>query len=356
MSLESEKKSQKMFSNKLVHVSFILSIIVIYIHANNLKYYGLEMNVNNLAYWIEKFLGSGIGESVVPLFFIISGFLFFKNIDLNEKCYLKYIIFKQLKRSKTIVIPYLFWNSFGTMFYLLIPKIPVISSFFNYNEVNINLFNILEGIVLFKYYFPLWYLGYLIILVILTPIFAILIKNKNIAVFSVVILGIIYLSGNNFFFLSVSSIFFFLLGSVLAIHFPSIFVDAKKRKIVNICIVFFLVLSFLKVITINVLVNRILYLILPIILWFAFDLFLINKEPFNFEKQSFFIYCSHIIIVTSVNKILLKVGNLLELNEIWIVLSYIIAPVITLFIIYIIYIIMKNNFSMFYKFICGNRG
>jgi fucose 4-O-acetylase-like acetyltransferase len=71
-----------------------------------------------------------LGGIAVPLFFFISGFLFFLNIEnFNLQSYGN----KLQTRGKTLLIPYLFWNLFAIAIYSLITAIPASKAFVNHD-------------------------------------------------------------------------------------------------------------------------------------------------------------------------------------------------------------------------------
>ena len=140
------KKQYSYFENKIIMSSFLLSIFVIYIHANCLKDYGLQNNTSSIAYWIVKIITTGIGGIAVPLFFVISGYLYFRNIDFSIDIKSQ-IRRKQKSRVKSIIIPYLIWNTFGMLFYMIIPRISIVNSIMNGSYVEINFMNIIRGIL-----------------------------------------------------------------------------------------------------------------------------------------------------------------------------------------------------------------
>lgn len=72
------KKISKEFSNKAIFISFIMPILVIYIHANNLAYYNLTSNESEIANIVVKIVGTIFAGNAVPYFFIMSGFWFFR--------------------------------------------------------------------------------------------------------------------------------------------------------------------------------------------------------------------------------------------------------------------------------------
>ena len=75
-----EKISQEQLSRKITFLSFILSVGIVYIHAYNVNVYNLSGS-GKAAFLIERFetVSLNLLGSVVPFFFMISGFLFFRN-------------------------------------------------------------------------------------------------------------------------------------------------------------------------------------------------------------------------------------------------------------------------------------
>jgi surface polysaccharide O-acyltransferase-like enzyme len=53
-----------------------MSFLVIYIHANNLKYYDFNDFTDSKAYFIMHLIADGIVGIAVPFFFIMSGYWF----------------------------------------------------------------------------------------------------------------------------------------------------------------------------------------------------------------------------------------------------------------------------------------
>ena len=67
-------KETDYFSKKATIVSFIMSIFVIYIHANNLSYYGIVANGRTIPNIVVNLWGGVIGGIAVPFFFIMSAY------------------------------------------------------------------------------------------------------------------------------------------------------------------------------------------------------------------------------------------------------------------------------------------
>lgn len=113
--------SHKLSSNESKAINtlrFICIISVVMIHSNVYKYTPTELLPT-----IKIIHNIFIGIPNLELLFILSGFLFFYNIDIKEnfgETYLK----KIKKRIKGLLIPYLIWNTVGLVFDLYIKPSP----------------------------------------------------------------------------------------------------------------------------------------------------------------------------------------------------------------------------------------
>ena len=141
--------------NKITIFTFIMSVLVILIHSIN-------VNENDgLSYIFQSFLTKNCFTFAVPSFFIISGFLFFNNVES-----LKNVFDKIHKRVSSLVIPYLLFN---TLYYLLNVLIKKDVSF-SFSELYIVAIN-------YKYNPVFWYMLQLIIIILLTPILYMVLDN-----------------------------------------------------------------------------------------------------------------------------------------------------------------------------------
>lgn len=97
--------------------------------------------------------------------------------------------------------------------------------------------------------------------------------------------------------------------------------------------------------------NRLLEIISIICIWIMLDFFRKEKEPKWWARISFFIYCTHSMILESVEKVFLII---LGKNMFGAVLDFFIAPAITLgIIVFGAYIIKKV--PKLWKILNGNR-
>ena len=103
---------EKLQSQVISFLRFPLIVAVVFIHSipEDVVFNGLSAIVNyNLSIYegVRYFVSEVVARIAVPIFFFISGFLYFRKVDcFNIGIYLQ----KLNKRWKSLLIPYLFWN------------------------------------------------------------------------------------------------------------------------------------------------------------------------------------------------------------------------------------------------------
>lgn len=175
----------KLTNEKIIGISemkFMLILGVVLIHCNVIDAYSPANYQDNLGIRICSFFSSIVCSVCVPCFFIISGFLFFKNVDIfTYKLYIK----KIKSRFKTLVIPYIFWCAL-CCFLLYIKHRYFHMSGLNIflDDGNINWVNFVKGFLIIDeadklpYAFAFWFIRNLIVLIFLSPIVWIIAKKR----------------------------------------------------------------------------------------------------------------------------------------------------------------------------------
>lgn len=106
-------------SQKIKLLSLISIILVLYIHSG-FHDYPNEIQGMPFNFKLQDFISGKIGRCAVPLFYAISGYLFFLN--LNNK---NILWAKIKKRIMTLVVPYIIAALFFPCFYIIVSLIPV---------------------------------------------------------------------------------------------------------------------------------------------------------------------------------------------------------------------------------------
>ncbi|NFO15164.1 hypothetical protein FDB34_13350, partial [Clostridium botulinum] len=71
----------KNFSYKIVYINYILAILIVFLHSNNVHMFKNEMIGSEFLIFIENTI-STLARIAVPLFFLISAYLFYKKFTI----------------------------------------------------------------------------------------------------------------------------------------------------------------------------------------------------------------------------------------------------------------------------------
>lgn len=164
----------KYLSDKIRVLSFVAIILVLYIHSSFHEYpHEIEGMTFNML--LQEFISGKIGRCAVPLFFAISGYLFF----LHTEAGIEAIWQKMRKRVKTLFVPYLIACLFLPLFYVIMEMVPGTGRFINSENFSDNLQLPLVELIYYLYFdsgsgspcaFHLWFLRDLIIIVAISPL------------------------------------------------------------------------------------------------------------------------------------------------------------------------------------------
>ena len=194
---------------------FPMIVLVTYAHSYGKVTEGFSLVVSewNTYEFLKLLVSQTLVKVAVPVFFIMSGYLFFANV---EKWSINVYKTKILRRMKTLLIPYLIWNL------LMAVKMKTFSW---------NIFGVFwcpagiqtdwfgqEQWMTAPANMPLWFLRDLIIVSLFTPIIYIIVRKLG--SWLIVILTILYLSGICAFIpgLSAYAVYFFTLGAFFSIR------------------------------------------------------------------------------------------------------------------------------------------
>lgn len=194
---------------------FPMIVLVTYAHSYGhvAENFSLLSSDRNTYEFLKLLISQTLVKVAVPVFFIISGYLFFSNVKEWDLTVYKE---KMLRRVKTLLIPYLIWNL------LMAVKLKTFSwsMFWIYWKpagVQIDWFGN-EQLMTAPANMPLWFLRDLIIVSLLTPI--IYISIRRLGYWLLGLLMICYLSGICAFIpgLSAYAVYFFTFGAFLSIR------------------------------------------------------------------------------------------------------------------------------------------
>lgn len=137
--------SEKVY-NRLNSIAAICTIFVVYIHSDNTTQYELNGKIGDIAKFIEGIIAPSIINVAVPIFFLVSGLLFFRDYNWNK------VLSKYKSRIKSIAIPYFAWNSIYTLVAIFF-SVSIIGKYMSdaWKMDSVSVEEIINGILFHKY-------------------------------------------------------------------------------------------------------------------------------------------------------------------------------------------------------------
>lgn len=340
-----EEKISPFLSLKLNFFSFYCMIMIVFIHSFNFAF--VKSNPLNYVSFFESFISQGVSRVAVPIFYCISGFLFFKEQSFFYDSYL----LKLKKRLKTLLVPYFIWSLISLILFFAIKQ-------FQFSSVilldkQLTKFDLLNILILDPIPYQLWFIRDLFLLCVISPILFFLIKKTKGLI--IVFFLFLWFYDFNLVIFRNEALLFFSLGSGLSIFGISLL----NKKLAHMSIFFFFIWIFLIVIKIMffdtiILFHRIAILFGVFSCWFMYDKFYygirdIDKKIYSY---SFFLFLSHEPLLTFFKKIVSYFNKIISLNELFI---YIFAPMLTIVLCILIAAIFKTKLPKLYFLFTGSR-
>lgn len=202
------------------YIKFILILGVVAIHSS--IYAHCDIPANPIGRGIVLFFANGLTKVCVPCFFLLSGYLYFNNVDrFTRVTYLS----KTRRRIYSLLIPYLLWNVIGLGIALLKYRFFNYPSFGVVEEGHLYIPRLVEGFWDYAngypYAFAFWFIRNLIIFVVLSPL-AYLIGGRNVYIFGAFIVALAA------FDISLWGFEYFILGCGIATFFKKQLLEIKR--------------------------------------------------------------------------------------------------------------------------------
>ncbi|MEG2068033.1 MAG: acyltransferase family protein [Tannerellaceae bacterium] len=344
------------FSDKLKALSFFLIIIVLYIHSG-FHDYPHEIQGMPFNHYLQEGISGMIGRCAVPLFYAISGFLFFLNTDKG----IKSVYLKMKKRVRTLLVPFIIAALFFPVIVILMDFIPFAGQFMNNNSFTKNLDLPFFTIVKSLFYkvtngttpwaFHLWFLRDLILTIILSPI--LYLTRKYVGGITLIIL-LFLLNFTQQDIVPAYALFWFMCGSK--------FLDKISTLRTKWIPISFIILSILEL---SFPSDKWQYTTIPIIslgvvsIWTVYDKTVStkfkleqNKPLFIACQYTFFIYLFHEPTLNIIRKLLVcAIGK----TSLGFAATYLLSPWIFVFFFVLLGIVLKRIIPKAYNLCTGGR-
>ena len=347
-------KSDALFWKKKEFVSFLLSILVFFIHSHFAQDIANGNFISLVNQKVSYFFSESITRYAVPMFFMLSGISFYKGY--NNKKYLA----KMKSRLLTLVIPYLLWNTVW-MIWEIFTSYSFLANFSSGEPYPLTLVSILKGIFFYECNVPFWFIFDLIIFSFAAPIVFLIIKNKYVGMISVVCLSVVSLFGIHLptsVFYYPMAIVFYLMGAIIGYHFYD-FASKKSSKPMQIASLVFLAVYILakniapqRIHINNYLTQILVYTLAAFSLWNISDMFIERMKHRAIYRRSFAVYAMHLPVAI----VILKIFEFCTPQSRWLEIpKFIIMIISTLAIINLVCAFLEKFLPKIYAILMGNR-
>lgn len=341
----------KALSNKITYISFAAAIGVMYIHAIDYTSYSPELSGWKIIAFIEQWIGQSMfGHACVSLFFIISGYLLFLEMN-NFKDYRR----KLVKRIKTLIVPYIFWAFTGYLIFVFINACGFSSNLSAKLEFNTSVFY--DVFIELKYSHHLWYIQNLTIYFIVSAALLYVLKYHKFSFLLLVVCLILSVCGVELGFFKLTRFTAFFCGAYIQ-RFHSELPTLRYKKSISILAGLLLaLLSIMSLVTNISLFDKVWYFLSPIFMWIGFDSFNIDFFEKNIllkkiKGDSFYLYCGHGTTIECVKQVFSLIGGV---SSITMLMSYILSPLIIATVLFSLLMVGRKLFPGFISLITGNR-
>lgn len=169
-------------SQRIAALRFFLIFEVVLLHMGN-NYSKFISNGGDASSTLFQFIvylfSDAISDTAVPLFFLMSGFLFFYNFKLSYACYLQ----KLRSRFWSLAVPYAFWNIAYLLFKFVVQTTPMFSTMLGgeskrlVDYVPFDYFDALFGLTTYPISYQFWFIRDLILMVVISPAIWVMVKH-----------------------------------------------------------------------------------------------------------------------------------------------------------------------------------
>ncbi len=356
-------------SSRIKVISLISMIMVMYIHSINIYNNNTEIildystNISSqIVVFLQLFISDGISRVAVPLFFMLSGYLYFVNLSKFNQIYK----IKMLNRIKSLVIPYLFWSFLVIIIFMILQSLPFSSSFFNGKYiVDFDFIELVYAFLVTPLNYPLWFLRDLIIVIfIYAPLIFVFLKflpKSYLFLLLIIWFTNIDQEENYKWLLRLTALVFFSLGGYLSYYKINIERVFSHRSL-KIMILIYLSILLLKTLiqmdsmyTESYIVRLLLkmdILIGVLVLW-SITRYIVHNKIVNFLIPFTFLY--YVFQEPFISIVKKASFFILGFNAYSSFFVYIITPILAIIFLTTLGILMQKHIPVVSKTITGNR-
>ena len=156
--------TEQQFRNKVIWFSFVFSLLVVWVHSENAELFLGITEEMAAVYQVERWLIVYVAQIAVPGFFMISGYLFYRDFTWEN------LRRKWNRRIKSILVPFILWNGIYYLGYVIGSRLPGVAQVLGKGIVPFTVEAAVDAVINYRYNYVFWYLHQLTMLTILAPL------------------------------------------------------------------------------------------------------------------------------------------------------------------------------------------
>lgn len=315
-------------SNRLLLCNVVCTFVIILRHSLNLVAFGLQDSNCAWNKMIQQAL-MNITSVAVPIFFLISGFLFFKgqNMELSD------VITGLKKRVKSLLIPFLLWGIINSIILYVHPP---------------KGYSYLDGFL----FTHLWFIRDLMLFMLFTPLISIIKKYLPVLLYINLFVLVLLWEPVNSVFLSSEGAFFFLLGCCLTEH---IFSKIRCNAVLLLVLLMvWIIIPFIYKVGSTFWLQKLYIFAGVILVWMGSVMY----YRFNMSTvktlgiYSFFIYCGHLYLLKGAK---ISIAHFFVGNNFISLITFFALPSIVYLVLLIVGKTMHKYMPDAFKLLTGGR-
>lgn len=372
-------------SQSLDLLRFPLAVVIVIIHTfstNGFTIQGNKVSLDNMPFLLEinHFIDGFLRGQSVPIYFFISGFVFFLGIKLTKATYIQ----KLKNRMKTLLIPYIIWNIIPVLlsllkrlpcFSFLFPNIHKTQLDFSLPAILANFWDCSKGIFIqpessesvvnnhiYPIDVPLWFVRDLMIVVLCTPVLYWVLKRTRyyfVLFFGILWFVLVYWDFGHINQL-ITAFFFFSWGAYMSVNQKKMLQEFGRFFKTSVFLYPLLALMFVwsvhycpdasaTIKKLNVFVG--LFFAYNVAAWLL-KYHICKVSPF-LASSSFFIYVAHILICGDLVKVFFLILH--PVSDWEMLLAYALAVVATVMSLLLVFFLLRRYTPSLLKVIAGRK-
>ena len=350
---------EQQFRNKVIWMSFIFSVMVIFVHAYNADLFAPAGVIPADGAWrtvhtIESFISQDAVSFAVPGFFMLSAYLFFRDFTWEK------LTAKWRRRFFSVAVPYIAWNLLYYLGYAVIPRLPFLRTVVGREPALLAVTELIQAVLNYRYLPVFWFLYQLIIMICLSPVIYALVKKKAVGIVYLLLLAVSVAFRFDCQHPNTDALLYYSCAAFAAVHGKRFVENTDDRRYCLAGGAAFLltVLSAAVVRYPNTAVLGIVMIRLcaAASFWFMIDGSRLPAAG-DFMNQSLFLYAVHFAVIRTVNKAAALIapapgGAFLP----WAALAvYFAAPAVTVAVSFAAALFLERRFPPVWKLLSGGR-